>query len=102
MKKMYNDLVDLLPDLISSFTNHTLFDVLEEDDLISFVPITDAAVGQEMVDQTNTVLAAFLRLTPPKSNAMKRAHITTKKITLFFFGKITSVAFTTLNWSKNS
>lgn len=87
MKKMYNDLVDLLPDLISSFTNHSLFDVLEEDDLISFVPITDAAVGQDMVDQTNTILAAFFEVDPAEEQCYEASAYNHKEDNPVLFWK---------------
>lgn len=34
MGKMYNDVVELLPELIHCFNNHLMFDSLEEEDVI--------------------------------------------------------------------
>ena len=57
MGKMYNDVVELLPELIHCFNNHLMFDSLEEEDVISFLPIEDEEVAKEFVAHTNKVLS---------------------------------------------
>ena len=56
---MYNDVNELLPAMIDCFNNHVLYDVLEEGDILSFLPIKDAEIGKNLVDQTNQMLADY-------------------------------------------
>lgn len=59
---MYNSVVELLPELISCFNDHSMFDCLEEGDVITFEPIADPAVGKEFTDATNKVLNDFFEV----------------------------------------
>ena len=62
MKKMYNDVVELLPEMIHCFNNHSMFDILEEGDIISFIPFEDEAIAKDFVAQTNQMLADYFEV----------------------------------------
>ena len=59
---MYNSVVELLPELISCFNDHAMFDSLEEGDVITFEPIADAAEGTAFTDATNQLLNDFFEV----------------------------------------
>lgn len=58
MKKKYNVLEELLPALVESFQEHTMFEVLEKDDVISIFPLEEEK-GTALLEQTNTLLRNF-------------------------------------------
>lgn len=62
MKKMYNDVVELLPEMIRCFNNHLMFDLLEEGDIVSFMPFEDKEVAIDFVAQTNKLLADYFEV----------------------------------------
>lgn len=61
---MYNSVVELLPELMESFTEHSMFDCVEEGDLISFLPIEEDAVGESFLAETNKLLADHFEVGP--------------------------------------
>ncbi|MCL7986575.1 hypothetical protein M8998_01345 [Sphingobacterium sp. lm-10] len=62
MKKMFNNVVDLLPSMIDSFNNRSMYDQLEEGDIISFMPIEDEQTAQDFVAKTNILLANYFEV----------------------------------------
>lgn len=62
MGKMYNTIEELLPTLISSFKGHTMFEEMEEGDIISVFPLEDSEMATALVDQTNDLLADFFEV----------------------------------------
>ena len=62
MAKMFNNIEDLLDDMVACFKEHAMFDVLEERDVISVLPIGDAVKAQEFLEKTNQVLADFFEI----------------------------------------
>ena len=59
---MYNTIEELLPTLISSFKGHTMFEEMEEGDIISVFPLEDSEMATALVDQTNDLLADFFEV----------------------------------------
>lgn len=59
MKKMFNSVVELLPAMIEAFQNRSMYDQLEEGDIISFMPIEDKDAAQDFVARTNQLLADY-------------------------------------------
>jgi hypothetical protein len=57
MAKMFNNIEDLLEDMVNCFTEHAMYDVLEERDVISILPIEDKEVATDFLAKTNKVLA---------------------------------------------
>lgn len=57
MAKMFNNIVDLINDMVQCFQEHAMFDILEERDVISILPIEDKAVAQDFLAKTNQILA---------------------------------------------
>ena len=59
MGKMYNNIEDLLDEMITCFNEKAMFDSLEERDIISVLPVEDESVAKDFVTKTNQVLADF-------------------------------------------
>lgn len=59
MAKMFNNIEDLLDEMIVCFKEHTMFDYLEERDVISILPIADEAIATDFLLKTNQVIAEF-------------------------------------------
>ena len=57
MARMFNNIEDLLENMVESFTEHAMFDLLEERDVISILPITDEDISTDFLAKTNQVLA---------------------------------------------
>lgn len=57
MAKMFNNIEDLIDDMIQSFQENAMFDILEERDVISILPIEDEEVAKDFLVKTNQVLA---------------------------------------------
>lgn len=57
MAKMFNNIEDLIDDMIQSFQENAMFDILEERDVISILPIEDEKVAKDFLVKTNQVLA---------------------------------------------
>ena len=57
MAKMFNNIEDLLDDMVNCFTEHAMYAVLEERDVISVLPIEDADKAKDFLAKTNQVLA---------------------------------------------
>lgn len=62
MAKMYNTIEELLPILIQSFEEHSMFDELEEGDILSVFPLNESDIANELVVETNRVLADFFEV----------------------------------------
>jgi len=62
MKKMYNDVVELLPEMIDCFNNHLMFEALEEGDIVAFMPFEDKDIATDFVAQTNKLLADYFEV----------------------------------------
>ncbi len=56
---MFHSVVELLPSMIEAFQNHSMCDLLEEGDIISFMPIENTSTAQDFVAQTNKLLADY-------------------------------------------
>lgn len=57
MAKMFKNIEDLIDDMIQSFQENAMFDILEERDVISILPIEDEEVAKDFLVKTNQVLA---------------------------------------------
>lgn len=62
MGKMYNTVEELLPALIASFQGHTMFEEMEEGDIVSAFPLLSDEIAYEMVNETNALLAAYFEV----------------------------------------
>ncbi|MCA5005504.1 hypothetical protein [Sphingobacterium bovistauri] len=57
MAKMFNNIEELLEDMVQCFSEHTMFDMLEERDVISVLPLENPELGKVFLAKTNQVLA---------------------------------------------
>lgn len=57
MAKMFNNLEDLLDDMVQCFQENAMFDILEERDVISILPIENPETAKDLLLKTNQVLA---------------------------------------------
>lgn len=54
---MFNNIEDLLEDMVQCFTEHSMFDLLEDRDVISILPIEDVEIRERFLQLTNQVLS---------------------------------------------
>lgn len=57
MAKMFNNIEDLLDDMVQCFQENAMFDILEERDVISILPIENPETAKDFLLKTNQVLA---------------------------------------------
>lgn len=59
MKKKFNTIHEVLPDLVHSFMNREMLDILDEQDIIDYQPTFTKRQAAEFIDITNQVLNDF-------------------------------------------
>lgn len=59
---MFNSLAELVPEMITCFNEHRMFESLEEGDIVSCLPFDDPEGGRDLVHQTNQLLADFFEV----------------------------------------
>lgn len=59
MKKKFNTIIELLPDLVHSFMSREMLDICDEQDIIDYQPTFSKDDAEEFIDITNQVLNDF-------------------------------------------
>lgn len=62
MAKMFNNIEDLIDEMVYCFNERVMFNLLEERDIISVLPIEDADKAADFLEKTNKVLADFFEI----------------------------------------